>query len=154
MINSMMLHSFQDNAGIRQLTEVLKICQHMYFCCSWFSNMVSFRYVVLFLNILHDIFSIKFYTVLILCEHNFLLMRNIRNECWILKKVFREMTLKLYLMKSSERKPPASWVAYITRDFLTMLFLFVLQFNAKLWKTLGTIHNDLGLVAKGNIPSM
>ena len=33
--------------------------------------MVSFRYVVLFLNILHDIFSIKFYTVLILCEHNF-----------------------------------------------------------------------------------
>ena len=35
----------------------------MHFCCSGFSNMVSFRYALVFLNFLHDIFSIKFYPV-------------------------------------------------------------------------------------------
>ena len=43
----------------------------MYFCRSWFSNMVSFIYVLVFLNFLHDIFSIKFYTISLLCKHNF-----------------------------------------------------------------------------------
>ena len=43
----------------------------MYFCRCWFSNMVSFRYVLVFLNFLHDIFSIKFYTISFLCKHNF-----------------------------------------------------------------------------------
>ena len=57
----------------------------MYFCRSWFSNMVSLRYVLVFLNFLHNIFSTKFYSVSFLCKHSFLLMRNIRNECWILK---------------------------------------------------------------------
>ena len=37
MINSMMKHSFEDNAGIRQLIEILKIRQHMHFCSSCFS---------------------------------------------------------------------------------------------------------------------
>ena len=32
-------------------------------CRSWFSNLVSFRYVSVVLNFLHDTFSIKFYTI-------------------------------------------------------------------------------------------
>ena len=32
--NSMMQHSFEDNTGICQLTEVLKICLHMH----WFHS--------------------------------------------------------------------------------------------------------------------
>ena len=36
MINSMMLNSFKYNAGIRQLTDVLKKCLHMHFCRSCF----------------------------------------------------------------------------------------------------------------------
>ena len=71
MINSMMLHSFPENAGIRQLTKVLKICWHIHLFRSCFSNMGSFRYVLVFLNffvfvlwvtnltILHDIFSVN-----------------------------------------------------------------------------------------------
>ena len=50
MISSMMLHSFEDNVGIISLREVLKICYHMNFCRSCFSTMVSFRYVLVFLN--------------------------------------------------------------------------------------------------------
>ena len=46
----MMLHSFEDNAGIYWLTEVLKMCYRMNFCRSCFSTMVSFRYVLVFLN--------------------------------------------------------------------------------------------------------
>ena len=38
---------------------------------SWFSNMVSFRYVLVFFNFLHDISSIKFYTMSFLCKRNF-----------------------------------------------------------------------------------
>ena len=69
----------------------------MYFCRSWFSNMVSFRYVLVFLNFLHDIFSIKFYTISFLWDlftisfTIFLLMRNITR--WMLDtevKVFHE----------------------------------------------------------------
>ena len=69
----------------------------MHFCRSWFSNMVSFRYVLVFLNFLHDIFSIKFYTISFLWDlftisfTIFLLMRNITR--WMLDtevKVFHE----------------------------------------------------------------
>ena len=69
----------------------------MYFCRSWFWNMVSFRYVLVFLNFLHDIFSIKFYTISFLWDlftisfTIFLLMRNITR--WMLDtevKVFHE----------------------------------------------------------------
>ena len=65
----------------------------MYFCCSWFSNMVSFRCVLVVLNFLHDIFSIKFYTISFLWDlyYSFLLMRNITR--WMLDtevKVFHE----------------------------------------------------------------
>ena len=69
----------------------------MYFCHSWFSNMVSFRYVFVVLNFLHDIFSIKFYTISFLWDlftisfTIFLLMRNITR--WMLDtevKVFHE----------------------------------------------------------------
>ena len=77
----------------------------MYFCRSWFSNMVSFRYVLVFLNFLHDIFSIKFYTISFLCKHNFFIGE--KHTQWMLDtkvKVFHEMTLKLYFMKCSERK--------------------------------------------------
>ena len=48
--NSMMSHSFEDYAGICQLTKNLKIFYHMRFCCPCFSAMVSFRYVLVFLN--------------------------------------------------------------------------------------------------------
>ena len=41
MINSMMLHSFEDNAKISQLTEVLKMCYLMNFCRSCFSTIRS-----------------------------------------------------------------------------------------------------------------
>ena len=84
----------------------------MHFCRSWFSNMVSFRYVLVFLNFLHDIFSIKFYTISFLWDlftisfTIFLLMRNITR--WMLdteikvfhiswndpETVFHEMTWK------------------------------------------------------------
>ena len=81
----------------------------MYFCRSWFSNMVSFRYVLVFLNFLHDIFSIKFYTISFLWDlftisfTIFLLMRNITR--WMLDtevKVFHESIS--YFMKWHERK--------------------------------------------------
>ena len=89
----------------------------MYFCRSWFSNMVSFKYVLVNLNFLHDIFSIKFYAISFLWDlftvsfTIFLLMRNITQ--WILDTevtiswkyfIFHEMTLKLYFMKCFERK--------------------------------------------------
>ena len=69
----------------------------MYFCFSWFSNMVSFKYVFVVLNFLHDIFSIKFYTISslrsfhdIFCNF-FLLMRNItRGMLGTEVKVFHE----------------------------------------------------------------
>ena len=48
IINSMMLHSFDNNAAICQLTEVLKIRYHVRFCRSCFSTMVSFGYVLVF----------------------------------------------------------------------------------------------------------
>ena len=63
----------------------------MYFCRSWFSNMVSFRYVLVFLNFLHDIFSIKFYTISFLCKHNFFIDE--KRTQWMLGtklKVFHE----------------------------------------------------------------
>ena len=44
MINSMMLHSFEDIAGSS------KNMLARDFCRSWFSTMVSFRYVLVFLN--------------------------------------------------------------------------------------------------------
>ena len=90
---------------------------HIYFCRSWFSNIVSFRYVSEVLNFLHDAFSIKFYTISSLRSfhdiiYNFLLMRNItrmnfgywrKSISW---KYFmlHEMTMKLHFMKSPERK--------------------------------------------------
>ena len=46
----MMWHSFEENAGICQLTKVLKICQLMLFCHFRFSSMVSFRYVFVLLK--------------------------------------------------------------------------------------------------------
>ena len=78
----------------------------MCFCRSWFSNMVSFRYVLVVLNFLHDIFSIKFYTISFLWDlftisfRIFLLMRNI--TWWILDtevKAFHEIIS--YFMKYS-----------------------------------------------------
>ena len=89
MINSMMLHSFQDNAGIRQLAEVLKICWHMYFCCCWFLKMVSFSYVLVFLSFLHD--NNKFYMISFLGKHNFFIGE--KHTQWMLDtkiKVFHE----------------------------------------------------------------
>ena len=66
----------------------------MYFCRSWFSNMVSFRYVLVFLNFLHDIFSIKFYTISFLCKYNFFIDE--KHTQWMLDtkvKVFHESIL-------------------------------------------------------------
>ena len=66
----------------------------MYFCRSWFSNMVSFRYVLVFLNFLHDIFSIKFYTISFLWKHNFFIDE--KHTQWMLDtkvKVFHESIL-------------------------------------------------------------
>ena len=69
----------------------------MYFCFSWFSNMVLFRYILVVLNFLRDIFSIKFYTISFLWDlftlsfRIFLLIRDIMR--WILDtevKVFYE----------------------------------------------------------------
>ena len=60
MINSMMLRSFEDIAGISYLTEVLKTCYRMNFCSSCFSTMVSCRYALVFLNVF--------------CKHHFLLI--------------------------------------------------------------------------------
>ena len=63
----------------------------MYFCRSWFSNMVSFRYVLVFLNFLHDICSIKFYTISFLCKHNCFI--GDKHTQWMLDtkvKVFQE----------------------------------------------------------------
>ena len=89
MINSMFLHSFQDNARIRQLTKILKICQHIHFCRSWFSSMVSFRYVLVILIFFFFCFMsnkcflilLNFTRCLFSVNTIFLLMRNIRNEC-------------------------------------------------------------------------
>ena len=61
----MILHSFQDNAGIRQLTKVLKICQHIHFCRSQFSSMVSFRYVLIILNFFFCFMSNKCFLILL-----------------------------------------------------------------------------------------
>ena len=59
----------------------------MHFCRSWFSNMVSFRYVLVFLNFLLLLYdsqilfnTITFYKVSFFCKHNFLSMRSVRNE--------------------------------------------------------------------------
>ena len=69
----------------------------MYFCHSWFSNMVSFRYVLVVLSFLHDIFSLKFYAISFLWDFFtisftiFLLMKNVTR--WMLDtevKVFHE----------------------------------------------------------------
>ena len=61
-----MLHSFEDNAGIRQLTDVPKICLHVHFCPSCFSTMVSFRYVSVFPNIYcFSFMSNKWYLMLL-----------------------------------------------------------------------------------------
>ena len=84
----------------------------MYFCRSWFLNMVSFRYVLVFLNFLHDTFSIKFYTISFLCKHNFFYWWETyaMNAGYQSKSIswkhfmFHEMTLKLYFMRCSERK--------------------------------------------------
>ena len=54
----------------------------MYFCRSWFSNMVSFRYVLVFLKFLHDIFSIRFYTISFLRKRNFFIDE--KHTQWIL----------------------------------------------------------------------
>ena len=67
----------------------------MYFCRSWFSNMVSFIYVLVFLNFLHDIFSIKFYTISFLCKHNFFIDE--KHTQWMLGtkvKLFHEIFTK------------------------------------------------------------
>ena len=59
----------------------------MYFCRSWFSNMVSCRYVLVFFNFLHDIF----YTISFLCKHNFFIDK--KHTQWMLDtkvKVFHE----------------------------------------------------------------
>ena len=84
----------------------------MYFCRSWFSNMVSSRYVLVVLNFLHDNFSIKFYTISFLWDlfaisfTIFLLM----NAGYWSKSIswkyfiFHEITLKLHFMKCPERK--------------------------------------------------
>ena len=56
--------------------------------------MVSFRYVLVFLNFLHDIFSIKFYTISFLCKHNFFIDE--KHTQWMLDtkvKVFHESIL-------------------------------------------------------------
>ena len=93
----------------------------MYFCRSWFSNMVSFRYVLVVLNFLHDIFSIKFYTISFLWDlfmisftffFNWWETLRVNVGYWsksISWKYFisYEMTLKLYFMKCPERK--ISW---------------------------------------------
>ena len=63
----------------------------MYFCRSWVSNMVSFIYVLVFLNFLLNIFSIKFYTISFLCKHNFFIDE--KHTQWMLDtkvKVFHE----------------------------------------------------------------
>ena len=89
----------------------------MYFFRSWFSNMVSFRYILVVLNFLHDIFSIKVYTTSFLWD---LFMISFTIFYWwetlsvnvgywsksISWKyfIFHEMTLKLYFMKCPERK--------------------------------------------------
>ena len=66
IINSTMQRSFEDNAGICQLTEVLKICYHIHFCRSCFSTMVSFIYVLVFLNFFCFCFlSNKYYVMLL-----------------------------------------------------------------------------------------
>ena len=54
----------------------------MYFCRSWFSNMISFRYVLVFLKFLHNIFSIKSYTISFLCKRNFFIDE--KHTQWIL----------------------------------------------------------------------
>ena len=68
---------------------------HIYFCRSWFSNIVSFRYVSVVLNFLHDTFSIKFYAI-----------SSLRSFHDIIYNFFidHEMTMKLHFMKSPERK--------------------------------------------------
>ena len=63
----------------------------MYFCRSWFSNMVSFIYVLVFLSFLHDIFSNKFYRISFLCKHNFFIDE--KHAQWMLDtkvKVFHD----------------------------------------------------------------
>ena len=63
----------------------------MYFCRSWFCNMVSLRCVLVFGDFLHDIFSIKFYMISSLCKRNFLIGK--KHTQWmsdIKVKVFHE----------------------------------------------------------------
>ena len=47
MINSMMLHLFQDNARIRQLTEVLKICYHTTFVAQFEHGFIQIRFGII-----------------------------------------------------------------------------------------------------------
>ena len=123
----------------------------MYFCRSWFSNMISFRYVSVVLNFLHDIFFIKFYTISSLRSfqgifYNFLLMRNITR--WMLDNdvkvhrlwsksiswkyfIFHEMTLKLYFMKCPERNSSQCILPF--RDFSavynTIVWIYTIVFT-------------------------
>ena len=63
----------------------------MYFCCSWFLNMVSLRYVLVFLNFLHDTYFIEFYTISFLGKHIF--FNDEKRKQWNLNtkvKVFHE----------------------------------------------------------------
>ena len=81
----------------------------MYFCRSWFSNMVSFRYVLVVLNFLHDIFSLRsfhdiFYNFLIHEKHYAMNVGHWSKSISWKYFIFHEMTLKLYFMKFPERK--------------------------------------------------
>ena len=81
----------------------------MYFCCSWFSNMVSFRYVLVVLNSLHDIFSLRsfhdiFYNFLIHEKHYAMNVGHWSKSISWKYFIFHEMTLKMYFTKCPERK--------------------------------------------------
>ena len=68
----------------------------MHFCHSWFSSMVSFRYVLVFLKFFVFVWCVTKYFLILLnftrypfsVNTIFLLMKNVRNECWVLKQKY------------------------------------------------------------------
>ena len=104
----------------------------MYFCRSWF------RYVLVFWNLLHDIFSIKFYTISFLCKHNFFIGE--KHTQWMLDtkvKVFYEsiscfMKWPRNCISWNPLKEKFHSVSLPLNNSKTFLFLFF--FDAMIWE--------------------
>ena len=116
----------------------------MHFCRSCFSNMVSFRYILLFLNLFCFCFMCNKYYLMLLSFRRYLFSVNAiclideKHTQWNMDTkvkvfhesiLFHETSLKLYFMKCSERKNSQFILAFrnIHISLLNNLFISILN---------------------------